>query len=69
MCFIWEGATYTLNVCPLELIDKFPYLDSSVSSTKSDVNMHQAKAWTAIDRLSKEEYASQFKELFIHYLF
>ena len=37
---------------PLKLVDKFTYLGSSVSSTKKEINMRLAKAWTAIDRLS-----------------
>ena len=47
-----EGAISILNSCPLKLVDKFTYLDSSMSSTESDVNLHQAKAWIAIDWLS-----------------
>ena len=42
----------TLNGGSLKLVDKFTYLGSSVSSTKSDTNMRWMKAWTAIDRLS-----------------
>ena len=51
MCFNLEGATLTLNGGSLKFIDKFSYLGSSVSSTESDANRCQAKAWTAIDRL------------------
>ena len=36
---------------PLKLVDKFPYLGSSVSSTEKNIT-RIAKAWTAIDRLS-----------------
>ena len=52
MCFHRVGAISTPNCGPLKLVDKFTYLGSSVSSTKSDVYMRLAKAWTAIDRLS-----------------
>ena len=51
MCFIWEGAISTLRSGPLKLVAKFTYLSSNVSSTKSDVNIHLAKVWTAIDSL------------------
>ena len=37
---------------PLKLTGKFTYLDSSISSTESDVIIHLTKAWTTIDRLS-----------------
>ena len=33
---------------PLKLMDKFPYPGNSVSSTKKDINVRLAKAWTAI---------------------
>ena len=44
MCFNREGAISSLNEGTLKLVDKFPYLGSSVSSTESDINMCQAKA-------------------------
>ena len=34
------------------MVDKFPYLGSSVSSTEKDIDRWLTKAWTAIDRLS-----------------
>ena len=49
MCFNQRDDISTLN---LKLMDKFPYLGSSISSTKKDINMWLAKAWTAINRLS-----------------
>ena len=52
MCFNQTGNISTLNISTLKLVDKFTYLGSSVSSTKTDINMWLAKAWTAIDRLS-----------------
>ena len=39
----------------MKLVDKFLYFSSSISLTESDMKIHLAKAWTAIDRLS---YAS-----------
>ena len=48
MCFNQRGDISTLNSCSLKLVDKFR---SSVSSTKIDINMRLAKAWTAIDEL------------------
>ena len=50
--FNHEGDISTLKDGSLKLVDKFTYLGSSVSSTESDINMRQAKAWSAIDRLS-----------------
>ena len=51
-----------LNICvtkkkatlphSLKLVDKFTYLESSVSSTEKDIDTPLTKAWTAIDRLS-----------------
>ena len=49
ICFN-QGHISTLNGGFLKLVDKFTYLGSSVSSTESDINMCQTKAWTAIDR-------------------
>ena len=36
----------------LKLVDNFPYLGSSVSSTEKDIDTRLTKVWTAIDRLS-----------------
>ena len=51
MCFNQSGNISTLNGSTLKLVDKFTYQGSSVSSTKTDINMRLAKAWTANDRL------------------
>ena len=59
MCFKWEETISTLNGGPLKLVDKLPYLDSSVSATKSVINMHLAKA--AIDKLSYRTLINQIK--------
>ena len=48
MCFNQTGDISTLNGSALKLVDKFTYLGSSVSSTKTDIDMWLAKAWTAI---------------------
>ena len=47
MCFNQRHDTATIK-----LVDKFTDLGSNVSSTKNDINTWQAKAWTAINRLS-----------------
>ena len=41
----------TLNGGSLKQVDKFTYLESSVSSMEDDINTRLAKAWTAIDRI------------------
>ena len=46
-----QGDISTLNTSSLKLVDKFTYLGSNVSSTKTDINTWLAKVWTAIDRL------------------
>ena len=51
ICFNQRGNISTLKGGPLKLVDKFPYLGSSVSSTENDINTRPAKAWTAIDWL------------------
>ena len=51
MCFNLTGHISTLNSSTLKLVDKFTYLGSSVSSTKTDIDTRLAKAWTAINRL------------------
>ena len=52
MCFNQTGDISTLNGSSLKLVDKFTYLESSVTSTETDINTRQVKAWTTIDRLS-----------------
>ena len=39
ICFNQTGDISTLNSSPLELVDKFTYLGSSVLSTKTNINM------------------------------
>ena len=52
ICFNQRGDISILKVGPLKLVDKFPYLGSSVSSTEKDINTQLVKAWTATDRVS-----------------
>ena len=52
MCYDQTGDISTLDGTPLELVDKFTYLGSSVASTKKDIDTRLTKAWTAINRLS-----------------
>ena len=61
------GDISTLNGSSLKLVVKFTYLRSSISSTKKDINMQLAKAWTAIDRLSviwKSDLTNKMKRSF-----
>ena len=51
-CFNQTGDISTRKRSSLKLVDKFTYLGSSVSSTKTDVNTWLARTWTAINRLS-----------------
>ena len=46
-----KGDISTLNGSSLKLVDKFTYLGSSISSTKTDTDMWLTKTWTAINRL------------------
>ena len=52
MCYNQTGDISTLDGTPLKLVDKFTYLENSVSSTEKDIDTRLTKAWTAIDRLS-----------------
>ena len=48
-------------------MDKFPYLESSISSPETDINSRLAKAWTAIDKLSviwKSDLTDKAKRIF-----
>ena len=51
-CFNQRGDISIQNVSSLKLVDKFTYLESSVSSTEKDIDTWLAKVWTDIDRLS-----------------
>ena len=50
-CFTMLYDISTLDETSLKLVDKFPYLGSSVSSTEKDIDTRLTKTWTAIDRL------------------
>ena len=49
--YVCTSDISTLNSSSLKLVDKFTYLGSSVSSTKTDINIWLAKVWRVIDRL------------------
>ena len=51
-CFNKKGDVSISNNASLKLVDKFKYLDSSVSSTENNMSVWRAKALTVIDRLS-----------------
>ena len=68
MCFNQRGNISTLNDSPLNRVDKFNYLGSSISSTENDINIRLAKAWTTIDRLSviwKSDLTEKIKHSFL----
>ena len=44
VCFNQRGDISTLNGSSLKLVNKFTYLGSSISSTKTDISMRLAKA-------------------------
>ena len=46
------GAISTLNGSSRQLVDKFTYQGSSVSSTETDINPRLRKPWIALKRLS-----------------
>ena len=67
MCFNQRGDISTLNGGPLKLVDKFTYLESSVSSTENDINTPLGKSWTAVDGLSviwKSDLTDKIKRSF-----
>ena len=67
MCFNQTGDISTLDGNSLQLVDKFTYLGSSVSSTEKDIDTRLMKAWTAIDKLSiiwKSDLTDKMKHSF-----
>ena len=67
MCFNQAGDISTLDGTSLKLVDKFTYLESSVSSTEKDIDTRLTKAWTAIDKLSviwKSDLTDKMKRSF-----
>ena len=68
MCFNQRGDISTQNGSSLKLVDKFTYLESSASSTETDIYMQLTKAWRTIDRLLviwKSELTDKMKRSFI----
>ena len=51
ICYNQTGDISTQDGTSLKLVDKFTYLESSVSSTEKDIDTRLTKAWTAIDKL------------------
>ena len=67
MCYNETGDISTLDGTSLKLVDKFTYLESSVSSTEKDIDTRLTKTWTAIDRLSiiwKSDMTDKMKRSF-----
>ena len=58
ICFNQTGDISILNSSSLKLVDKFPYLGSSVSSTEIDINTQLAKAW-----IGYQSYGSQIRPI------
>ena len=52
MCYNQTCDISTLDGTPLQLVDEFTYLGSSILSTEKDIDTWLTKAWTAISRLS-----------------
>ena len=67
MCFNQTGDISTLKGSSLKLVDKFTYLGSNVSSTKTDIDTRLRKAWAAINRQSvvwKSDLTDKMKRSF-----
>ena len=67
MYYNQTGDISTLDGTSQKLVDKFPYLGSSVSPTEKDIDTRLTKAWTAIDRLSiiwKSDLTDKMKRSF-----
>ena len=52
-----ENMSFNQNCSSLKVVDNFTYLGSSVSSTKTDINMWLAKVWIA--KIGYWSYGSQ----------
>ena len=60
------------TIFTLKLVNQFIYLGSNFSSTKRDVNIHLAKAWTTIGGLSiiwKSDLCYIYIYIYIYYFF
>ena len=67
MCFNQTGDISTLEGSSLKPVDKFTYLENSVSSNEKDIDTRLTKAWTAIDKLSiiwKSDLTDKMKRSF-----
>ena len=64
MCFNQTGDISTLNGSSLKLVDKFPYLESCLWSTETDIDTRLAKARTANNRLWKSDLTDKMKRSF-----
>ena len=67
MCYNQTCDITTLDQTPLELVDKFTNLGSSVPSTEKDIDTRLTKAWTAIDSLTiiwKSDLTDKMKRSF-----
>ena len=67
ICFNQTGDNSTLDERSLKLVDKFPYLGSSDSSTEKDIDTRLTKTWSAIDKLSiiwKSDLTDKMKRSF-----
>ena len=61
------GDISTLYGTTLKPVDKFTYVESSVSSTEKDIDTRLTKAWTAINKLSiiwKSDLTDKMKRSF-----
>ena len=61
MCFNQRNDIYILKGGPLKLVDKFTYLESSISSTKNDINMWLAKAINRLSVIWKSDLSDEIK--------
>ena len=67
MCYNQRGDISTLDGSPLKLVEKFTYLESSVSSSEKDIDTRLRMARTAINRLSiiwKSDLTDKMKRSF-----
>ena len=67
ICYNQTRNISTLDGTSLKLVDKFSYLESSVSSSEKDIGTRLTKALTTIDRLSviwKSDLTDKMKRSF-----
>ena len=72
MCFNQSGNISTLNGGSLNLVDKFTYLGSRISSTKNDISKQLGKELIAINWLSviwKSKLSNKIKQDFFQVLY